>query len=177
METPRADSRDSDGGAAAQAVTDEELFEAYLAARLQQALESLNAARDELAAKPSDFNCALAVMRKVRELRDAQAELGAQRHRLAAARAAAGLAVPPAEETAPNALPASPGDSFRAVQAEQAARIMAALAARPRTCPACQALLGAEARQCHCGYTVPPSLAGARTAGVEQLFTPATSSR
>jgi hypothetical protein len=135
------------------AITDEELFEAYLAARLVQAVESMNGARDELNAQPNDFNRALAVLRKVHELRELQAQLDSQRGRVRAARAAAGIETAPTTEPT-QVHPTIPGDAFRGAQAEQAERVMAALAARPRTCPSCQALLSANATRCSCGYTI-----------------------
>ena len=141
-----------------QAVTDEELFAAYLRARLQQALETLNSARDDLAAQPNDFNRAVVVMRRVQELRDLREELDAQQARVGAARAAAGLESLAVEEdvpvTAQVVSSAAATEAFRAAQAEQANRIMAALAAKPRTCPSCQALLAADAARCHCGYSI-----------------------
>lgn len=134
-------------------VTDEELFEAYLAARLEQALDTLNRAREELAAQPEDFSRALQVMRRVYELRELRAQLESQRSRVAAARNAAGLEPASAGEPQQVEQPtASPG--FRAVQSEQADKVMAALTTRPRTCPSCQALLSIAADHCRCGYTV-----------------------
>lgn len=146
-----------------QAVTDEELFEAYLSARLAQALDTLNRARDELAVQPDDFNRALGVMRRVHELRDLQRQLEAQRARVCTTRSAAGLAA--ARETEP-AAEATPGAAFRAAQAEQAEKIMAALSARPRTCPSCQALLDPRTANCHCGVRVEAD-AGSAHLGVE----------
>jgi hypothetical protein len=134
-------------------VTDEELFEAYLAARLEQALDTLNRAREELAAQPEDFSRALQVMRRVYELRELRAQLETQRSRVAAARDAAGLeSVSAGEPQGVEQPTASPG--FRAAQSEQADRVMAALTARPRTCPSCQALLSIATKYCHCGYAV-----------------------
>lgn len=133
-----------------QAVTDEELFEAYLSARLTQALDTLNRARDELAAQPEDFNRALMVMRRVHELRDLQQQLEAQRVRVCTTRSAAGLHAGAHE--AELVVQATPGEAFRAAQAEQADKIMATLATRPRTCPSCQALLDPHTANCHCGF-------------------------
>lgn len=134
---------------APQVESDEELFEAYLSARLTQALDTLNRARDELAAQPDDFNRALAVLRRVHELRDLQHQLQAQRARVRTPPFASGVDATP--EAAP-LLQAAPGAAFRAAQAEQAEKIMAALSARPRTCPSCQALLDPHAANCHCGF-------------------------
>ena len=149
---PTVSPNDRDTHDIPQAVTDEELFEAYLSARLGQALETLNRARDELAAQPQDFNRALMVMRRVHELRDVQAQLDAQRDRVNVARTAAGL-----DETNGDprpAIQATPGAAFRAAQAEQADKVMAALSTRPSTCPSCQALLEPNREQCGCGFTI-----------------------
>ncbi|HEY8554774.1 MAG TPA: hypothetical protein VIL43_09580 [Burkholderiales bacterium] len=136
-----------DAGGESSSLADEELFETYLAARLQQALEALDAAREALAAEPGDLNRALAVMRRLRELREAQAELERQRARVAAVREAAGM---PAASHEPPAR-ATPGPEFRALQAEKARRVMAALARRPRTCPQCQAPVDPDEERCGCG--------------------------
>jgi len=152
-----------------QAVTDEELFEAYLSARLTQSLDTLNCARDELAAQPHDFKRALLVMRRVHELRDLQAQLDAQRGRVNAARNAAGIETQ-AEESP--AVAAAPSPAFRAAQAEQAERVMAALAAQPRTCPSCQALLEASHGQCGCGYTVEVDATNASRDATAQNLSP-----
>lgn len=150
------DDDNGDTAALAQAVTDEELFAAYLAARVQQGLDALDAVRGELATQPNDFNRVLQVIRKVQELRELRQELGAQQARVNAARSAAGLA-PASPDPSPQPLEPSqpdPGAAFRTAQAEHAARIMAALAAKPRTCPSCQALLTADTGRCHCGYAL-----------------------
>jgi hypothetical protein len=131
------------------AVTDEELFCDYLSARLEQALESLNASRDALIAQPQEYHRAVEVMRKVYELRDLKKQLEYQRGRLNTAREAAGLA-PVVAADIPVSQIATEG--FRAAQAEQADKIMATLKSRPRTCPSCQALLGIDATQCSCGH-------------------------
>lgn len=136
----------------AQSIGDEELFETYLAARLQQALDTLNRAREELTAQPEDFNRALHVMRRVHELRELHGQLEAQRARVKAARSAAGFDAGTDEPQVIERADASP--AFRAAQSEQADKIMTALAAQPRTCPSCQALLPANSAHCHCGYTV-----------------------
>ncbi len=141
-----------DPGEIPQAVTEEELFEAYLSARLEQALDTLNQARDALAAQPHDFNRALAVMRRVHELRDLQAQLENQRDRVNVAREAAGLEL---ETKAPSpSVQTTPGAAFRAAQAEQADKVMAALTTRPQTCPSCQALLEPGRDSCGCGKTI-----------------------
>lgn len=153
IEPSATSENDRDTHNSPQAVSDEELFEAYLSARLGQALETLNHARDELAAQPQDFNRALVVMRRVHELRDLQAQLESQRERVNAARTSAGLEASD-EIPGPVVAQATPGEAFRAAQAEQADKVMAALSARPRTCPSCQALLEPNRDQCGCGYVI-----------------------
>jgi hypothetical protein len=132
-------------------VTDEELFCDYLGARLQQALESLDESREALIAQPQEYSRAMEVMRKVYELRDLKKQLEYQRSRLNTAREAAGLAPVAATDIS---FTQTPTEGFRAAQAEQADKIMAALKAQPRTCPSCQALLGVDATQCGCGYEI-----------------------
>lgn len=146
-----------DDAATVPAVSEEELFCDYLAARTQQALDTLNAAREDLVAKPQDLNRAMDVMRKVYELRDLKKQLELQRDRVNVARAAAGL--PPGADDETLAPPA-----FRAAQAEHAAKIMAALAVQPRTCPSCQTPILSNATHCRCGQALGPAPAGAASA-------------
>lgn len=131
----------SDGSAPS--ATEEEVFCEYLEARVQQALETLNSAREELSAKPQDFNRAVQVMRYVYELRDLKLQLEAQRARVDSARQAAGLTPLPKETPFATT-------EFRAAQAEQAAKIMTALGEKPRTCPSCQAPILAADAACRC---------------------------
>lgn len=138
----------SESEAGLQAVTEEELFCDYLAARVQQALDALNEARSELTGKPQDFAQAAQVMRRVQELRDLKKQWELQCNRVDTARTAAGME-PLVREAATNGTA-----EFRTVQAEQAARIMTALAASPRTCPSCQTPLANDAEQCGCGRAV-----------------------
>jgi hypothetical protein len=153
MEPAQTKILDSDSPAT---VTDEELFCDYLGARLQQALEVLNAAREALLAQPQDYRLAMDVMRKVYDLRDLKKQLEYQRGRLNAARHAAGLA--PVQDN--NVFVAEvPTDGFRAAQTEQAEKIMAALKAQPRTCPSCQAMLSRNTERCSCGYELKADVA------------------
>lgn len=144
-----------------QAATEEELFCDYLAARLQQALDVLNEARNDLVGKPQDVVRAAQVMRRVHELHDLKKQLELQRNRVDAARAAAGM------EPLTRAAETCPTVEFRAVQAEQAVKIMAALSAQPRTCPSCQGPISIEAEQCRCGRA---------TASLDQQENPLSSS-
>lgn len=141
-------STDSGAADAAERLAEEELFETYLAARVQQALESLEAARTTLAADAQDPRHTLLVMQRIHELRDLREQFDAQRERVNSTRRAAGM---PSAEPPAVAGEATSAD-FRATQAERAAQIMAAIRAQPRTCPSCQALLAPQADNCVCGW-------------------------
>lgn len=123
-----------------QQLAQEELFESYLSARLQQALADLEAARAVLAAAPTDTHKAHAVLRRVTTLHQQRVELQAQQEKVAALRAR----VPSIAASAP--------DEFRSAQAARAAQVVgaaircahcgAALAAQGRcTCPAAAGVL------------------------------------
>lgn len=171
-DSPTTPGRKHEAEENAQSVGDEELFAAYLAARLQQALDALNQAREELVAQPEDFNRALHVMRRVHELRELHGQLEAQHSRVKEARATAGIEAGTDEPHVIEQTDAGP--AFRAAQSEQAARIMAALAAQPRTCPSCQALLPANSARCHCGYTVDAAAASTQYESQTEKPTPPT---
>lgn len=134
----------SESDAGPQTGNEEELFCDYLAARLEQALEALNQARNDLTGQPQDLARAAQVMRQVHELRDLKKQLELQRKRVDATRQAAGLE-PLIRQAESNGTA-----EFRAVQSEQAAKIMAALAAQPRTCPTCQTPFLSGVEQCGC---------------------------
>jgi hypothetical protein len=108
----------------------------------------LNEARNDLVGKSQDLGRAAQVMRRVHELRDLKKQLELQRSRADVARAAAGL------EPLTRQIETSGTAEFRAVQAEQAAKIMAALSAQPRTCPSCQGPILNDAEQCSCGHAL-----------------------
>lgn len=129
-------------------LADEELFETYLAARVQQGVEALESARTALTADAQDPRRTLLVIQRIHELRDLRQQLDSQRERVNTARRAAG--VPPAEPEPVISEEASA--EFRATQAERAAKIMTALRTKPRTCPSCQALLEPHANECVCGW-------------------------
>lgn len=128
--------------------SDEELYEAYLAARVEQNLEALEQARAALRALPGDYARALRVLEQVHELRMLQRELERQR-------APAEADLPP---QAVNHGFATPTDAFRVAQARRAEAIARRLS--ERACPACDARLGAAATRCDaCGHAVPQNSA------------------
>lgn len=124
-------------GDESQQLAQEELFETYLTARLQQALADLDASRAALAATPADPKKAYAVLRQVQALNQQRLELMAQQEKIAALRARAAAHTP----TAP--------DDFRAAQAARAAAIVQRSAV-PAICPHCDAAIAADIGRCTC---------------------------
>lgn len=138
---------------AAQQAVEEDLFEAYLAARVDQALASLLDARNELAATPGNFDKASQVMRRVHELRVLRDDLDTQRSKSSVARARV-------EDLRATAASEGSTETFRAMQTARAERIAGGMAS-VRTCPACQATAASDAAHCPCGYRFESALGGA----------------
>lgn len=134
------DADDTDGDEAQQ-LLQEELFETYLTARLQQSLADLEAVRTALAATPTDTKKAYAVLRQVQILQQQRLELLAQHEKTAALR----------ERMAANGAPVS--DEFRAAQAARAAKIVERQAS-PATCAHCGAIITADIGRCTCPAAV-----------------------
>ena len=146
-----------------QALQDEELFEAYLAARVQQMISTLESARMELAADPVNERKAARLLQTLqdalmlREERDAQAaktELARQAAQTVRANVSAATAIP--EEAGSTEAPnqsAEPTEAFRAQQAAKAAKIMEAFEnTQTKECPHCKIVLPVSSALCLCGY-------------------------
>jgi len=146
-----------------QALQDEELFEAYLAARVEQMISTLEAARVELAADPADERKAARLLQtlqealKLRDERDAQTaktELARQAALAARMNMSAATAIP--EEAGSTEAPtqsAAPTDAFRSQQAAKAAKIMEAFEnTQTKECPHCKTVLPVNSALCLCGY-------------------------
>lgn len=143
---------------AAQQAVEEELFEAYLTARVDQALASLLDARGELANAPQNFDKAALVMRRVHELRVLRTDLETQKTKSVAARdLAENLRAAGTSEN--ESTPDTPTDAFRAAQATRAQQV-ASPGAIVRTCPACHAAAAEGATRCSCGYRFESALSG-----------------
>ncbi len=120
---------------------EEELYRAYLAARLEQAVTRLEEARAALAAEPQNFDRAREVMKLLHEVMQLRAE-----------KTAFGEIAHTAQE-AGDAGSAEPTEAFRAVQAARAEAAMARLAQVPtRECPVCHARLPSSCARCFCGH-------------------------
>jgi len=127
-----------------QAAEDGHLYAAYLAARLTQALETMQTAQSDLAADPENFNKALRVMQTVHSLKEIQAE-----HNLLTAKLAE---TQTAEETSPS-FSTQPSEEFNKQQATKATEIMETnQAGASKTCPECAATVPANHTVCTCGY-------------------------
>lgn len=146
-----------------QALQDEELFEAYLAARVQQMISTLESARVELATDPASERKAARLLQALqdalmlREERDAQAaktELARQAAQTARANVSAATAIP--DEAGSTEAPkqsAEPTEAFRAQQAAKAAKIMEAFEnTQTKECPHCKTVLPVSSALCLCGY-------------------------
>lgn len=121
--------------------SDEDAYEAYIAARIEQGLEALELARAALRALPGDYTRALRVMQQVHELQALRLALESQR---AGAGPDAG-----AETRCPvDRGFATPTEAFRAAEAARA-EVVARRTAGGR-CPACGCPLAAGSTQCAC---------------------------
>lgn len=133
------DAEDADGDEAQQ-LAQEELFETYLTARLQQSLADLEAARTTLATAPNDTKTAYAVLRQVQTLQQQRLELQAQQEKIAALRARV-------------AGDGAASGEFRAAQAARAAKIVERQAS-PATCAHCGAAIAPDIGRCTCPAAV-----------------------
>lgn len=131
---------DEDVGDESQQLAQEELFETYLTARLQQALADLEAARATLATAPTDTNKAYAVLRQVQTLQQHRAELQTQQDKVAALRARVGAQ-------------GAPTDEFRTAQAVRAAEIVERNGT-DAVCRHCGATIPAGAKRCSCAASL-----------------------
>ena len=138
---------DHDESANAPTLAQEELFESYLAARVEQALADLETARAALAAAPQETDKAYALLQQVQTLHAQRDEWRAQQTKVATLlrHAPAGTGVH--------------GDAarFRAAQATRAAQAVAN-GGGPRQCPACGAAWPAAASRCGCGLPIASAL-------------------
>lgn len=130
-----------------QALQEEELFEAYLAARIDQAVATVESARAELAADMSDHRKADKLLRTVQEALALRDERDAQAAKIAQIRESLS-----SKPDAP-ALSAQPTDAFRAQQTAKAEKIMEGFTnTRTKTCPHCQTVLPVTSALCLCGF-------------------------
>ena len=130
-----------------QALQEEELFEAYLAARIDQAVAMVESARAELAADISSQRNADKLLRAVQEALALRDERDAQAARIAQIRES--LTSKPDAPT----LAAQPTEAFRAQQSAKAEKIMEGFVnTQTKTCQHCRTVLPVTSALCLCGY-------------------------
>lgn len=150
------------------AESEETLYETYLEARLQQALQNLKTLHEQCSPGKWSREHIERVQRALREAQAAKKDLLAQRLKTADARIAAAEAkirkaqrnspaLRPAESeprTDTAAEPLTPRQTFRAMQAGKAEKILPQrpAPAGPRECPHCGASAAAGVGRCGCGY-------------------------
>jgi hypothetical protein len=135
-----------------EAVSESQLLEDYLAARVEQALTEVEAARSALAADPHEFRKAAYLLRIAQEARKLGEELHAQREHTAGLRQSLGLENP---ESAP-AQTERPGERFTTQQASRAQQIAARFeGTESKSCPQCGAVLPVSSLLCFCSFRFP----------------------
>lgn len=130
-----------------QALQEEELFEAYLAARIDQAVATVESARAELADEISNQRKADKLLRAVQDALALRDERDAQAAKIAQIRESLS-----SKSDAP-ALSAHPTEAFRAQQSAKAEKIMEGFVnTQTKTCPHCHTVLPVTSALCLCGY-------------------------
>lgn len=131
----------------AQALQEEELFGAYLAARIDQAVAAVESARAELAADVSNTRKADKLLWTVQEALALRDERDAQATKIAQLRES--LESNPAEPS----MSAQPTEAFRAQQAAKAEKIVENFRnTQTKACPHCKTVLPVTSAMCLCGY-------------------------
>lgn len=142
---------------------EEELFEAYITARVDQLLVTLESARADLAVdriNPKKSSNLIKVLQEVLKLRD---ERDAQAMKTAAAKKTAEAAKRKAKPTEIGRLDrrasyvpeasTEPTEAFRAQQSARAAKVMQTFNnTKIKPCPHCQTVLPVTSALCLCGY-------------------------
>ncbi len=130
-----------------QALQEEELFEAYLAARVDQVVETVESARAELIADMSDRRKADKLLRTVQDALALRDERDAQTAKIAQIRESLS-----SKSDAPS-ISAQPTEAFRAQQSAKAEKVMEGFAnTQTKTCPHCHTVLPVTSALCLCGY-------------------------
>lgn len=138
-----------------QLLQDEELFEAYLEARVDQTVAMVESARAEFATDPDSPRKAERLIEAVQEALTLRNERYTQAAKIAQARETAQAA---RESLGPAALDApimsdQPTDAFKIQQAVKAEKIVEGFAdTQTRKCPHCKTVLPVSSVLCLCGY-------------------------
>jgi hypothetical protein len=138
-----------------QALQEEELFEAYLAARVDQMVATVESARAELAADPANQRKAARLLQTVQDALILRDEREAQAAKTDLARQAVGAAREKLAPATPD-LPVpsdQPTEAFRNQQTAKAEKIVETFAnTQTKECPHCKTTLPVTSALCLCGY-------------------------
>ena len=138
-----------------QLLQEEELFEAYLEARVGQTVAMVESARAEFAADTVNPGKADRLLQAVQEALTLRDERDAQATKIAQVREAARAArerLEPASLDTP-AMSAEATEDFKAKQAAKAEKIVEAFTdTQTKTCPHCKTVLPVTSALCLCGY-------------------------
>lgn len=140
------------------------MFEAYINARAEQAIASVESARVTLAADPKNTDKASCLLKTVQQALILRDERDAQTAKIIEARRIALAARAKLNSTGGDSAAASPEadnlvaaaeapEAFKARQADRAKNIMQAFAnTQTRECPCCHTILPVTSVLCLCGY-------------------------
>jgi ribosomal protein S27AE len=137
------------------ALQEEELFEAYLAARVGQTVAKVEFVRTELVADPANVRKADHLLKVVQEALILRDERDAQAAKTAQARKEAQAAREGITPAAPDVPIQSdrPTEAFRAQQATKAEKIVEVFVnTETKNCPHCKTVLPITSTLCFCGY-------------------------
>ena len=149
-----------------QALQDEELFEAYLAARVDQTVAAVETARADLAVDRLNPRKTARLLQTIQDALTLRDEREAQATKIALAREAAspvgGKPCSTASTKSSSTTPATadtavqsaePTDAFKTRQADKAEKIVEAFAdTETKDCPHCKTVLPVTSALCCCGY-------------------------
>lgn len=138
-----------------QALQEEELFAAYIAARVEQTVATVESARIELAADPANPLKAARLLQTVQEAFTLRDEREAQATKTEQARKTAQAARDAFTTSSPE-IPvqsAQPTEAFRIQQAAKAEKIVEGFTnTETKKCPHCKTVLPVVSALCFCGY-------------------------
>ncbi|MBI3547055.1 MAG: hypothetical protein HY081_10795 [Gammaproteobacteria bacterium] len=133
-----------------QVLQDEELFEAYLTARVDQMVAAVETARVELMADPNNSRKTVNLVQAIQEALSLRDQREAQAAKILDARQQLQIAhgKNPLENNS-----STPTDAFRAQQAAKVEKIMEAFEnTKTKKCPHCKTTLPITSALCLCGY-------------------------
>ncbi len=137
------------------ALQEEELFAAYLAARVDQTVATVESARAELASEPANTRKAARLLQTVQEALTLRDEREAQAIKTEQARISAQAARDALITSSPGApvQSAQPTETFRNKQTAKADKIVEAFNnTETKKCPHCKTVLPVASALCFCGY-------------------------